>query len=346
MNKEKIISRESGMDVVRAVACFFVVATHFYLNVGYYNEFLVGKKMFIMTSFRWLFVSCVPLFFMITGYFMLNRKIDKNHYKGIIPLLASYIIISVFKMILYNHLYGKIYTFKDMLVNLCNYQIAWYMGMYLCLFLLIPFLNIMWKNLTRNEQNILILILVFLCAVYPIIKTIAPVYFIGIYPIMYYFIGSAIRERQYAFNKLALVGIAVLVSIMEAAVSFRYTTTSLFDWNVISTADNTYGTLFMCITGVCIFLALYQVQVKSYILKLILAWISNVSFEIYMFAGAYDAIIYSYLKRTVSGANEFFWWFFATVPASFILAFITSVIYKKIMDLIIKGINSIGKNKA
>jgi len=342
IKRDKINSRESGMDVVRAVACLFVVATHFYLNVGYYNEALAGKKMFIMTSFRWLFITCVPLFFMITGYFMLNKEINKKHYKGIIPLLASYVIISSGKMIFYNYLYGKIYTLKDMLVNLGNYQIAWYMGMYLCLFLLIPFLNRMWKALNRNEQNILISILVFLCTIYPIIKSVAPMYFVGVYPVMYYFIGTAIRERQYTFNRFALIGIALLISVMEAAISFRYTSTGLFDWNVISTADNTYGTLFMCITGVCIFLALYRIKVKSYAVKLILAAISKVSFEIYMFAGIYDAIIYSYLKRTVNGANEFFWWFFATVPASFILAAITSVIFKKIIDIIV---NLFNKNK-
>ena len=344
--KEKIMSRESGPDIVRTIACIFVVAAHFYLNCGYYNEVLVGKKMFIMTACRWLFVSAVPLFFLLTGYFMLNKRADRKHYKNLITLSISYIVVSVLKMILYNRLYGTIYTPVGMLKNLGNYQIAWYMGMYLCLFLLIPFLNKMWHALDEKEKRILIGTMIFLCALYPIFYTVAPSYFVGIYPVMYYFIGAYIREKQFDYNKIILIAITLLVSILEAVISFRFTKTGTFDWTVISTADGTYGTLFMCITGVCIFLAFYKTSVKSYALKRILASISGVSFEIYLFAGAYDAIIYQYLKRTLNGPNEFFWWFFATVPASFIAAYFTSIIFSGIVKIIVSKVESrITRNK-
>jgi hypothetical protein len=45
--------RESGPDLVRTLACFFVVGAHFYLNMGYYNVPLAGPKMFVETAFRW-----------------------------------------------------------------------------------------------------------------------------------------------------------------------------------------------------------------------------------------------------------------------------------------------------
>lgn len=340
-DKDRIINRESGLDLVRAIACFFVVAVHFYLNCGYYNELLVGKKMFIMTACRWLFISSVPLFFMLTGYFMLNRQVGAKHYKGIVPLLLSYVVISVAKMLIYNKLYGKIYSVGDIFKNLGNYQVAWYMGMYLCLFLLVPFLNKMWNGLNDIEKNVLIGIMIFLCGLYPIFNYIAPVYFIGIYPVMYYFIGAVIRQRQYTYNKFVLVLIAVVVSVIEAVISVKCTKTGMFDWTVISTADGTYGTLLMCITAVCIFLAVYKINIKSYAIKRLLASISSVSFEIYLFAGIYDAIIYQYLKRTVTGANQFFWWFFVTVPLSFILAYISSVIFKTLVGAITKVAQSL-----
>lgn len=331
-NKEVVKERETGLDLVRCIACLFVVAVHFYLNCGYYNELLVGTKMYVMTGARWLFVTCVPLFFMLTGYFKINKKADTNHYKSLITICISYVVISFGKMLLYNKLYGKIYTFKDMLKNIGNYQIAWYMGMYLCLFLLIPFLNKMWANLDRREQNILIGTLVFLCAVYPVFNYIAPYYFDGLYPVLYYFLGALIHDRKPVYNRYLLMGIAVAICILEAIISIMFTKTGMFDWTVISTADGTYGTIFIAACSTCVFLAFYQVNIKQKMLKKLMASISNVSFEIYLFAGAYDAIIYQYLKRSLTSAPQFFWWFFATVPASFILAYVSSVVFKLIVN--------------
>lgn len=329
-------NRESGLDIVRTVACIFVVAVHFYLNCGYYNEPLVGMRMYVMTFARWLFVSCVPLFFMLTGYLKINKKADYNHYHALIGLFISYVLISVAKMFLYNHLWGKVYGLKDMFKNLGNYQIAWYMGMYLCLFLLIPFLNRMWNALDNREVNILIATLVFLCAVYPVFNYIAPYYFIGLYPVMYYFIGAAIRKWKPKLNKVVLLLITCAVCALEAFISIRFTSTGLFDWTVISTADGTYGTIFIAITSTCIFLLLYDVQIKGKIISGIMSAVSRVSFEIYLFAGAYDAIVFQYLKRSINGATQFFWWFFITVPISFCAAFISALLFRCVVDCVMK----------
>lgn len=337
-------SRLSGLDLVRTLACLFVVSAHFYLNVGYYDTPLVGTRMFIMTAARWLFVTAVPLFFMLTGYLKINKGMTKSHYISLVSLLISYVIVSVGKMILYNKIYGKIYTVKDMFINLGNYQIAWYMGLYLCLFLLIPFINKMWNALNIKEQNVLLGTLVFLCSVYPIFNYIAPSYFIGIYPVLFYFFGAMIRQRRFRPNRLILAAITIIVCIGEAAISMAFTKTGVFDWTLISTADGTYGTLFIGICTVCIFLIFYDLDIKFTIINKIMASISRVSFEIYLFAGAYDALIYREVKKQVQGgANDFFWWFFITVPLSFLSAWISSVIFRFVVDKILKTIPGLSK---
>ena len=328
--------RESGPDLIRSIACFFVVGAHFYLNMDYYNVPMEGAKMFVMTACRWLFVTAVPLFFMLTGYFK-KKKItaDKTHYKALIPLVISYVVISVGKMILYNRLYGKIYGVKEIFQNLGNYQIAWYMGLYLCVFLLIPFLNKAWYALSVKEQNILLGTLAFLCTIYPAFKYVGPSYFIGIYPVLFYYLGIAVSQRRWRANKLLLIAILVFTIALEATISMKFTTTGVFDWNLIQTADGTYGTFFISVCTICIFLALYEVDVKPKIIRALLSAISSVSFEIYLFAGAYDAIIYGYAKRYLNGPVEAFWWFFVTVPLSFTCAFISSFIFRKVVNLII-----------
>ena len=340
MNAEKSEKkvRESGPDLIRAIACFFVVGAHFYLNMDYYNEPMAGTRMFIMTAMRWLFVTAVPLFFMLTGYFKRNKKADRSHYIAIVPIVFSYVVISVMKMLLYNRIYGKIYGIKEMLSNIGDYQIAWYMGLYLCVFLLIPFLNRAWYALNAKEQNMLLATLAFLCTIYPVFRYIAPSYFTGIYPVLFYFLGIAVRDRRWRPGRVLLFAVLAITLIAEAFISMTFTSTGVFDWNLISTSDGTYGTCFITVCTVCVFLLLYDVSIKTEFIRKILASISAVSFEIYLFAGAYDALIYLYLKKRVSGAVEGFWWFFAAVPLSFVCAYVSSLIFTWIRSLILRSV--------
>ena len=319
--EEKVRVRESGPDLVRTIACLFVVSVHFYLNIGYYNEPMAGWKMYVMTCARWLFVTTVPLFFMLTGYFKKNKTVSREHYKALIPLVISYVVISVAKMFLYNRLYGKIYGIREMFINLGNYQIAWYMGLYLCVFLLIPFLNKAWYALSQKEQNVLLGTLVFLCTVYPVWNYVAPSYFIGIYPVLFYFLGIAVRDRRWRPNRFILLSVLFFTVAFEGFISMKFTSTGVFDWTLISTPDGTYGTFFILICTVCVFLLFYDVEIRSGIIRKLFSSVSSVSFEIYLFAGAYDALIYQYAKRYFTGPSEAFWWFFVTVPLSFVCAY-------------------------
>ncbi len=322
-----IKERQTGPDLIRSFACFFVVGAHFYLNMGYYDAPMEGAKMFTMTACRWLFVTAVPLFFMLTGYFKKNKTATRDHYMALIPLVIAYVVISVAKMLLYNRLYGKIYGVKEIFQNLGNYQIAWYMGLYLCVFLLIPFLNKAWYALDEREQNILLVTLAFLCTIYPAFKYVGPSYFIGIYPVLFYYLGIAVRDRKWHINKLLLAAVLFVTLFIEALISMKLTSTGLFDWNLIQTADGTYGTFFISICTMCIFLIFHDVNIKNRAVRRLTSSISSVSFEIYLFAGAYDAIIYGYAKRYLSGPVEAFWWFFVTVPASFICAYLSSLVF-------------------
>ena len=292
--------------------------------------------MYVMTAFRWLFVTCIPLFFMLTGYFKKKKTADRAHYAALVPLVISYVVISVGKMLLYNRLFGRIYGIGEMLTNIGNYQIAWYMGLYLCVFLLIPFLNKGWYALSIREQNILLATLAGLCSVYPVFKYIAPSYFTGLYPVLFYYLGVAVSDRRIRCNRILTAVILVVTVLVQTFISIRFTSTGIFDWNVISTPDNFYGTFFIMICALCIFLPLYDVEIKNGIIRSFISSVSRVSFEIYLFSGAYDAVIYGILKRYVTGPSEAFWWFFVTVPISFICAYVSSLIFRRIVSEILK----------
>lgn len=328
-------NRETGLDILKTIAVLFVVCVHFYLNCGYYSANLEGTRMFIMTVSRWLFIICVPLFMMLTGYFKSNKTISKSHYMSLIPLAIAYVLISIYKMLIVNCFFGRLYTFDFGVRNIANYQIAWYMGMYLSLMLIIPFLNKMWKACnSRKEHNILLLSLVFISMMYPVVQYIAPSYWQMLYPLAYYFGGIYIKEYQPKLNKILLAIIAIVTVFIEAVVSWGFAKGGAFVWAVLGPVDSGYSTATVGLTTACVFLIFYDVKINNGLIKKALKSISDCSFEMYLFTTTYDAIIFFYLKRYVFEAEDFFWWIFATVPASFVLAWISSVIYKLLYRVI------------
>ncbi len=146
MDKKKI-ERESGLDFVRFLAVFSVIGAHYVLNCGYYRTDLKERGMVVFTVGRWFFMTCVPIFMILTGYLKINKKLSRSHYMELIPIMVGYGFIGTLNIFVSNYIYGGVYTWKSGGDELFTYRIAWYGGMYLCMMLLIPFFNILWKNL-------------------------------------------------------------------------------------------------------------------------------------------------------------------------------------------------------
>lgn len=53
--------RDINLDLIRSVAVIGVISVHFFLNTGFYQETVVGKRMAIMVSMR-TFCMCSSIF--------------------------------------------------------------------------------------------------------------------------------------------------------------------------------------------------------------------------------------------------------------------------------------------
>lgn len=157
---KNIDQRNPAMDIVRCFAFFFVVSIHFFLNSGYYNEIVTGPRMYIMTLFRSFFMICVPLFMVLSGYLMCNKTISRSFYKKLIYTISIYILSSLC-CVLYKVLVIKeslsIGTFVCGFFNFSNAPYSWYVEMYIGLFLLCPFLNLIYHNLKNKMQKHILL---------------------------------------------------------------------------------------------------------------------------------------------------------------------------------------------
>lgn len=322
------MKRETGIDIIKALATLFVVCVHFYLSCGYYQAFIATPKMYIMTFCRWGFMTAVPLFLMSTAYFKSRKTISKSHYMSLVPIIITYVVLCTIRMVVENSAYGKIHSFSSGVKSLLTYQSAWYVGMYIGLMLMCPFLNMVWNACDKKQHQILVLSFVAVTMVYPIVGYIFPSYFQLIYPITYYYMGIYIKEYQPKVNKIALVFIILGCTLVNTLITILSAKGGPYVPGILAAVDNGQNALTIAIAAVCIFLLFYDVDIKNGVVATLFRSASNCSLEIYLLQAAFNAIIYTYVGRRVSGAENYFWLFFVTVPASFTLSWIAASIYK------------------
>lgn len=87
--------RNINLDIIRCIAVIFVLSVHFYLNLGFYDIPCIGKRMWILCILRTGFITCVPLFLMLTGYLMNKKELSLVYYKGIQKTYCIYVLISI-----------------------------------------------------------------------------------------------------------------------------------------------------------------------------------------------------------------------------------------------------------
>lgn len=118
-----------------------------------------------MTFMRTAFMICVPLFLLITGYLMNSKELNVKYYHGIIHTLQIYIVSTILCILFERYYLHNNLSIKYAVFSIFGGDIAysWYVEMYIGLFLLIPFLNILYHGLeTQKRKQFLIVTLLFL----------------------------------------------------------------------------------------------------------------------------------------------------------------------------------------
>lgn len=149
-------NRKSGLDIIRASAIFFVLSVHFFLNTNFYNTPLVGKSMYLQSFMRMTFIICVPLFLILTGYLQRNKQVTKSYFKNLIPTLVLYFLYSIaaiaFRIVVLRE-NKSIIQWISSIENFSAISYSWYIEMFIGLFLISPFLNLVYNNLNSNKQK-------------------------------------------------------------------------------------------------------------------------------------------------------------------------------------------------
>ena len=334
--------RICGLDLIRVCAIFFVIAGHFFsINTSFKNVPFTGISMFIQGMMHSVFMVGVPLFIMLTGYLNINKTPTKKYYKGMLRVLVAYLFFSIATIVFRKYYLGENLSLIQWILKIFNYSAipyAWYIEMWIGLALLTPFLNYLWKAIPSLKEKLLLIASLFVMTSLPDLCNrygmyIFPAYFAkACYPLMFYFIGTFIREyRPIIKTRIGLLVILTTSAITPLANSLIF---NMGGVDIVEIAGGPGGVFYAWI-AIAIFLMLYRRDVKYKPLKQWITHCSMVSLEMYLCCYIFDQLYYPWFKeRFFETQSQFLSWFFVIVPLVFFSSYIIAGIYKMTTMLI------------
>ena len=306
--------RQPGLDLVRAAAIFFVIVLHGITMRGALDAALLTPVWCAKVFVRYLALSAVPLFLMLSGYLQAGKRPTKAYYRGILPLYLSYFMIAALCMaarIYRTDPLPSVWTALYKILDFSADGYAWYFEMYIGLFLLIPFLNLAYAHIpTRTGKRLLLASLVFLTLMPETLVSFAPYYgggslnlrilpdfFESLYPITFYFVGSYIgeyRPRLRTWQRLLSVPLSVA---LPTALCIGFTAVrGEYAWYMM----NGFSTLTVLGTATAVFLTLYDLPVRTKAVRRAAAAVSRCTFEMYLISYLWDQLLYGRLPLPLS----------------------------------------------
>lgn len=357
-------NRNIAIDILKIIALFSVVSVHAFYNSGYYAEHIIGMRMLFLTIVRSFFMICVPLFLLITGYLMTDKKLERGYYRKLIRIIVVYIFVSLL-CIAFRLAKGDELSFIECLSMVLDYsasQYAWYIEMYLGLYLMVPFLNRCYHGLNnRKEKRILIytcLILTSLPGViniyrfddlgwwlYPSSSTeymqLIPAWFMRLYPLTYYFIGNYVREYGVTLCKKLIPVLFVITLILLGTFSFYRSNGAVFiwgewcDWGSLLIVAMSY--LFFCMM-ICVIPS----STKNAVMDQLISRIAKSSMGAFMISWIIDYVVYYVLSNRVDSFGNKCKWFFITIPIVFCCSVMGAIVIEWLCDKIISKASCYG----
>lgn len=357
MNLEKLQNRNPAMDILRIVAVLCVISIHFFYHTGYYSTTADNVPMYFATVLRTLFSVCVPLFMILSGFLLCNKTLKKGYYSGIRKTIIVYILVAI-ACIIYKSCNGS-YTLTPLtffmgIFDFTGANYSWYIEMYIGLFLIVPFLNIIYKNLDSRKQKNILLITLIAITILPSLfnafkfdsyewwanpatdtdtQKLMPSWWVGIYPITYYFTGCYIREYGTKIKNVFLI-IALVIAI------FGFGTFNFYRCygSTFTTANYVYWYgIEPYVMSVLIFLIIKNLKLDNINVKVkfVLWKVSDLVLGTYLLSFIFDAIYYyEFLNKSTTD----FYARFPFMPLMILCVFVSALISSGIINLIAAGI--------
>lgn len=336
--------RKLNIDLLKCIAIVFVVGVHFFLHTNYYGQSFTFKSIFL-SSFIWMILmTCVPLFIMTTGYLMKDKTYSEDYFIKLLPVIGIYALTAAvytfFDMRVVNEEYlGKLF---ENIFSFSHY--AWYVNLYIGLYMLIPFLNAGFNSLTSRKNQVVVLGILVLFTIVPptlsllnnneqnfmILPHIIPDYWKGLWPITYYLLGAFLASSKKKSSFKELVFVIFILDIL-----------SVFGLAAISetTFGIEYGVLPVFLLSSLIFYSVIhlKVSIKNEWLQRVVLFISKNTLPIYLLSVIGD---YYWYPKMVEKWGDFTN-IFSRFPLIVLFLLIQAILMTFILNTLLKFIKTI-----
>lgn len=334
--------RIAGIDIVKTLAVFFVVCVHFFLNSKYYSAPVDSLNIVLQAYVRRIVLTAVPLFIMSTGFLEYKKLYTKGFYKKLLKVIVPYVLITLIFVVLRSFgsdtldLKNAVKSFFDF--SGINY--AWYVNMYIGLFLMMPIFNAAISSLDRKAHFSVIIALIVVISLpqtlNPIVDNVEALQFIyapnwwkSIYPVLYYFLGAYIGKYRVHMKRWLCIIEAAAIPVLDVVILYFMNKVKFNNWLFTD-----YGYFLCVLESLFIFMLFCNADIKHSFPKKVFQRISSITLYIYLFSTLSDKAVYKIIynnfidKSDISAQSEMFVRFFIpAVLSSFLLALTAALIF-------------------
>ncbi len=165
------------IDVLRCLACFFVIVNHTVSTEISYHDF--GCSWIILVTWFFLSKTAVPIFVMITGALLLQKE---EPYARTIARIGRIVVVLCCVSIPYQAVYsglkaGFLTSIRTAVLNIYQDGISnefWYLYLYIGILLMLPLLRNMRANMQERDYLYFLIIVFFVNGLYPLMILVCP----------------------------------------------------------------------------------------------------------------------------------------------------------------------------
>ena len=284
----------------------------------------------------------VPLFLILTGY--LNDKkteFNRKYLIGITRVLVACFLFSLIGIFIKVFFLQEEIGFLKALYDITTFKAIgsyWYIKMYIGLYLLIPFLNILYNTLeSKRKKHILIGTFLFITAIPKINVGSGEIVFLpnfweSLFPVTFFMIGRYIKEFQPSLQYNQSFFFILFLCIINIPINYII---GQGHHTFIRFAMSSEHDIFAFCLAIVIFLVLYQRNIHKRIVKKQISMIAFHSLNMYLISVIVDYISYPYILTHFNLRHpEFGILYVILVPITFLLSYIISLLTEPLIEYV------------
>lgn len=155
-------NKKINIEFIRIFAIGMTIMIHV-SNVYILNFPKVGNGDFLISvMYNAIARVCVPLFFMISGIFLIQEEYNRQKYVARIKRFVFILVVWSVIYYLYNHDFRVEHVGKAFVQSLFNPNMTsrhlWFMYAIIGLYIALPFIQSMCRNLTKEQENLFLIL--------------------------------------------------------------------------------------------------------------------------------------------------------------------------------------------